>query len=161
MTGEFFGTFVIPLPRPPGPALPPHGPRVHEAPHRPRPPTRCSGPRADNGKGMPNYADLVGFRHRRRKSATLYIPGRQTRATASAEVTATALANRPPLTTSSRSSSPTVARPPPTYRSSSSSASSTRSPGPTRQNGQLIGLDVPAAVNPVSSLQTRVCEAQK
>jgi hypothetical protein len=48
----------------------------------------------DNGKGMPNYADLVGFGIDD-EIGNLYIPGRQTRATASAERYATALATAP------------------------------------------------------------------
>jgi hypothetical protein len=83
MTGEFFGTFVIPS-------------LAHQDPHYHRMPTASMKRRiahaayqvlwtqGDNGKGMPNYADLVGFGIDD-EIGNLYIPGRQTRATASAE----------------------------------------------------------------------------
>jgi hypothetical protein len=93
MTGEFFGTFVIPS-------------LAHQDPHYHRMPTASMKRRiahaayqvlwtqGDNGKGMPNYADLVGFGIDD-EIGNLYIPGRQTRATASAERYATALATAP------------------------------------------------------------------
>jgi hypothetical protein len=40
MTGEFFGTFLIPFPCPSGPALLPYGACAHPPPHRPR---SCAG----------------------------------------------------------------------------------------------------------------------
>ena len=65
MTGEFFGTFLIPS-------------IVHQDPHYHRMPNATIKRRilhaiaqvvwtqGDNGKGMLNYANLVGYRHRRR-----------------------------------------------------------------------------------------------
>jgi hypothetical protein len=83
MTGEFFGTFLIPS-------------IVHQDPHYHREPTESIKHRighailqvvwtqGDNGKGMVNYANLVGFAVDDEVS-NLYVPGRATRATASAQ----------------------------------------------------------------------------
>jgi hypothetical protein len=82
MTGEFFGTFLIPS-------------IVHQDPHYHRMP-RASIPRrvahaiaqvvwtqGDDGYGMLNYANLVGFAIDD-GIANLYVPGRETNVTASA-----------------------------------------------------------------------------
>ena len=93
MTGEFIGTFLIPS-------------IVHQDPHYHRMPTASMKRRiahamyqvvwtqGDNGNEMPNYANLVGFGIDD-EIGNLYIPGRQTRATASAERYGTALATAP------------------------------------------------------------------
>ncbi len=78
MTGEFFGTFLIPS-------------IVHQDPHYHRM-EHASIPRrighsllqvlwtqGDNGKGMPNYANLVGFGFDD-AIANLYVPERETNA---------------------------------------------------------------------------------
>ncbi len=83
MTGEFFGTFLIPS-------------IAHQDPHYHRLP-KASIPRrvfhcidqvvwtqGDNGKGMVNYADLVGFIFDD-AVGDLYVPGQQTNFRASAE----------------------------------------------------------------------------
>jgi hypothetical protein len=82
MTGEFFGTFLIPS-------------IMHQDPHYHRLP-RASIPhrighailqvawtQGDNGEGMPNYANIVGFGIED-EIANLYVPGRETNAGASA-----------------------------------------------------------------------------
>ncbi len=82
LTGEFFGTFLIPS-------------IVHQDPHYHRMPT-ASIPRrilhcitqvawtqGDDGQGMLNYADLVGFAADVEIS-NLYVPGEQTNLTSSA-----------------------------------------------------------------------------
>jgi hypothetical protein len=83
MTNEFFSTFLIPS-------------IVHQDPHYHRMP-RASIPRrirhamvqqlwtlGDNGKGMVNYADIVGFAIEGEIS-NLYVPGRRTNVPSSAE----------------------------------------------------------------------------
>ena len=93
MTGEFFGTFLIPS-------------IVHQDPHYHRLP-KASIPRrvlhcidqiawtqGDNGKGMVNYADLVGFALED-AVADLYAPGQKTNFHASAERYGTGLASAP------------------------------------------------------------------
>ena len=93
MTGEFFGTFLIPS-------------IAHQDPHYHRMP-KASIPRrilhcidqvgwtqGDNGKGMVNYADLVGFAFDD-AVGDLYVPGQQTNFRASAERYATGLAIAP------------------------------------------------------------------
>ena len=128
MTGEFFGTFLIPS-------------IVHQDPHYHRMPSASSLSAAsahaiyqvvwtqgDNGKGMLNYANLVGFAIDDEIS-NLYVPG--ARPIYPPALPATASASPPrPLTTSSPSSCPTSPATS-TSRSSWSSASSTRSPKPT------------------------------
>lgn len=76
MTGEFFGTFLIPS-------------IAHQDPHYHREPgasiphrilhaiTQVAWTQGDNGRGMPNYADLVGFTADIAVS-NLYVPGRET-----------------------------------------------------------------------------------
>jgi hypothetical protein len=93
MTGEFFGTFLIPS-------------VAHQDPHYHRLP-KASIPhrilhcidqiywtQGDNGKGMVNYADLVGFALED-AVADLYAPGQKTNFHASAERYATGLASAP------------------------------------------------------------------
>ena len=93
ITGEFFGTFLIPS-------------VVHQDPHYHREPHQSIKHRighailqvvwtqGDNGKGMMNYANLVGFAIDDEIS-NLYVPGRATRLTASAQRYATGLALAP------------------------------------------------------------------
>ena len=93
ITGEFFGTFLIPS-------------IAHQDPHYHRM-ERAKIPRrighallqvvwtqGDNGKGMPNYANLVGFGCDD-AIANLYVPGRETDAGASATRYAIGLASAP------------------------------------------------------------------
>jgi hypothetical protein len=93
MTGEFIGTFLIPT-------------IVHQDPHYHRMPDATMKRRiahavyqivwtqGDNGKGMLNYADLVGFGIDD-EIGNLYIPGRKTDGAATAERYGTALATAP------------------------------------------------------------------
>jgi hypothetical protein len=93
MTGEFIGTFLIPS-------------IVHQDPHYHRMPTASMKRRiahaayqvlwtqGDNGNGMPNYANLVGFGIDD-EIGNLYIPGRNTNLPSSAERYGTALATAP------------------------------------------------------------------
>jgi hypothetical protein len=93
ITGEFFGTFLIPS-------------IVHQDPHYHRMPGASIKRRifhcaeqifwtqGDNGRGMVNYADLVGFAIDD-EIGDLYVPGRATRLTASAERYGTGLALAP------------------------------------------------------------------
>jgi hypothetical protein len=93
MTGEFIGTFVIPS-------------IAHQDPHYHRMPGATTKRRiahvmyqvfwtqGDNGKGMLNYADLVGFGIDD-EIGNLYVPGRETNARSSLERYATALATAP------------------------------------------------------------------
>jgi hypothetical protein len=83
MTGEFFGTFLIPS-------------IAHQDPHYHRMPKasikrrifhcidQVAWTQGDNGKGMVNYADLVGFAFDD-AVGDLYVPGQQTNFRASAE----------------------------------------------------------------------------
>jgi hypothetical protein len=93
VTGEFFGTFLIPS-------------IVHQDPHYHRLPAASIPHRVghailqvvwtqgDNGKGMVNYADIVGFAFGD-EIGNLYVPGQQTNLPASAERYATTLASAP------------------------------------------------------------------
>ena len=93
MTGEFFGTFLIPS-------------VMHQDPHYHRMPTASMKKRiahafyqvvwtqGDNGKGMLNYADLAGFAIDD-EIGNLYIPGRETDLPASAERYGTTMATAP------------------------------------------------------------------
>lgn len=93
ITGEFFGTFLIPS-------------IVHQDPHYHRLPTASMKRRifhaayqvlwtqGDNGKGMPNYANLIGFGIDD-EIANLYVPGRETNAGASAQRYGIGLATAP------------------------------------------------------------------
>ena len=93
ITGEFFGTFLIPS-------------LVHQDPHYHRMPN-ASLPRrighviaqvvwtqGDNGRGMVNYADVIGFAIDD-EIGNFYIPGRETNLRASAERYGTTLATAP------------------------------------------------------------------
>jgi hypothetical protein len=93
LTGEFFGTFLIPS-------------LVHQDPHYHRMP-RASIPhrvghailavvwtQGDSGKGMVNYASIVGSGIDD-EIGNLYVPGQQTNAPATAERYATGLATAP------------------------------------------------------------------
>jgi hypothetical protein len=83
ITGEFFGTFLIPT-------------IVHQDPHYHRMPAsslkrriahviyQVAWTQGDNGKGMINYADLLGFGIDD-EIANLYVPDRETRASATAQ----------------------------------------------------------------------------
>ena len=93
ITGEFFNTFLIPS-------------IVHQDPHYHRNPqsayfkrslhavTQVVWTQSDYGKGMLNYANLVGFAIDD-EIANLYVPGRQTNASASAQRYAIGLATAP------------------------------------------------------------------
>lgn len=93
ITGEFFGTFLIPS-------------IAHQNPHYRRIPKASIPARfahavvqvawtdSDSGKGMPNYANLVGFAIDD-EIANLYVPGRQTNASASTTRYAIGLATAP------------------------------------------------------------------
>jgi hypothetical protein len=93
MTGEFFGTFLIPS-------------IVHQDPHYHRLPNapikrriahalyQVVWTQGDNGQGMLNYANLVGFAIDD-EIDNLYVPGRQTDLPASASRYATGLATAP------------------------------------------------------------------
>jgi hypothetical protein len=93
ITGEFFGTFLIPS-------------IVHQDPHYHRLP-KASVPhrvghailqvvwtQGDNGKGMPNYSNLFGYAIDDEIS-NLYVPDRQTNLPASAQRYSTGLATAP------------------------------------------------------------------
>lgn len=93
MTGEFFGTFLIPS-------------IVHQDPHYHRMPqaryprrvfhaiAQVGWTQGDNGKGMLNYANLAGFAIDD-EIGNLYIPGRQTNSAATAQRYAIGLATAP------------------------------------------------------------------
>jgi hypothetical protein len=93
MTGEFVNTFLIP-------SIVHQDPHYHRMPHASIP--RRAGhvllqvvwTQGDNGNGMLNYANLVGFAIDDEIS-NLYVPGRQTNLPASAERYATGLASAP------------------------------------------------------------------
>jgi hypothetical protein len=93
MTGEFFGTFLIP-------SVAHQDPHYHRMEHA-RIPRRVghallqvAWTQGDNGKGMPNYANLIGFACDD-AIANLYVPGRKTDGSATAARYATALASAP------------------------------------------------------------------
>jgi hypothetical protein len=83
ITGEFFGTFLIPT-------IVQQDPHYHRMPNASIPHrifhaiSQVLWTQGDNGKGMLNYADLVGFAIDD-EIDNLYVPGRQTNAPASAE----------------------------------------------------------------------------
>ena len=93
ITGEFFGTFLIPS-------------IAHQDPHYHRMPKASYKRRifhaidqivwteGDNGKGMLNYADLLGFAIDD-EIGNLYVPGRQTNGSATAQRYGIALATAP------------------------------------------------------------------
>jgi hypothetical protein len=93
MTGEFIGTFLIP-------SIVRQDPHYHRMPHAPiqrriaHAIYQIAWTQGDNGRGMLNYADLVGFAADD-EIANLYVPGRETNLTASAARYATGLATAP------------------------------------------------------------------
>jgi hypothetical protein len=93
ITAEFFGTFLIP-------SVMHQDPRYHRLPSA-RLRRRIAHAayqvlwtQSDDGKGMLNYADIAGFAIDD-QIGNLYIPGRETRASATAERYASALALAP------------------------------------------------------------------
>jgi hypothetical protein len=93
LTGEFFGTFLIP-------SLVHQDPHYHRMEHA-RIPRRIEHAifqvvwtQSDYGKGMLNYSNLVGFAIDDEIS-NLYVPGRETNLSASASRYATGLATAP------------------------------------------------------------------
>ncbi len=93
MTGEFFGTFLIP-------SLAHQDPRYHRLPKAGLPHriahavTQVVWTQSDYGKHMPNYANLAGFAIEDSIS-NLYVPGRDTSAGASLQRYVTGLATAP------------------------------------------------------------------
>ncbi len=93
MTGEFVGTFAIP-------SLDHQDPHYHRMPNAsiPRRILHCIAQigwtQGDDGRGMVNYASLGGFAIEN-EIANLYVPGLQTRASATAERYAIGLATAP------------------------------------------------------------------
>jgi len=93
MTAEFIGTFLIPT-------IAHQDPPYHRMPNATvkRRVAHClyqiAWTQGDNGKGMLNYADLAGFAIDD-EIGNLYVPGRNTYASATAERYATALATAP------------------------------------------------------------------
>jgi len=93
MTGEFFGTFLIPTLA----HQDPHYYRMEKASIRRRighAMLQVLWTQGDNGKGMLNYANLVGFAADD-GIANLYVPGRETDVSASFQRYGTALATAP------------------------------------------------------------------
>ncbi len=125
MTGEFFGTFLIPS-------------IVHQDPHYHRMPhatikrrilhaiVQVGWTQGDNGKGMPNYANILGFPIDA-EIANLYVPGERDQSALDGQPASPSAGRWPPPTTSSPNSCPTS---PGASTSASSwcSRSSTRSP---------------------------------
>ena len=93
MTGEFFGTFLIP-------SIVHQDPHYHRMPHATIPRrafhaiAQVLWTQGDNGRGMVNYANLVGFAIDDEIS-NLYVPDRQTDLPASAARYTTTLASAP------------------------------------------------------------------
>ncbi len=93
ITGEFFGTFLIPT-------LVHQDPPYHRMPHASykrrifHSIDQGVWTQGDNGKGMLNYADLVGFGIDD-EIANLYVPGRETNGPATAQRYGIALATAP------------------------------------------------------------------
>jgi hypothetical protein len=93
ITGEFFNTFLIP-------SIVHQDPHYHRMPHASYPRralhaiTQVVWTQGDNGKGMLNYANLVGFAIDD-EIGNLYVPGRRTNAAATAQRYATGLATAP------------------------------------------------------------------
>lgn len=83
MTGEFFGTFLIP-------SIFHQDPHYHREPHATIPHrimhaiAEVGWTQGDNGKGMPNYADILGFPIDA-EIANLYVPGERTNLPSTAE----------------------------------------------------------------------------
>jgi hypothetical protein len=93
ITGEFFGTFVIP-------SLTHQDPRYHRMEGRPisrrvaHALAQVFWTESDTGRGMPNYANLAGFAIED-EIGNLYVPGRQTDARATGARYVTGLATAP------------------------------------------------------------------
>jgi len=93
LTGEFFGTFLIP-------SLTHQDPHYHRMPNASIPRrirhaiTQVVWTQGDNGRGMVNYANLVGFAIDDEIS-NLYVPGRETDFSASASRYGIGLASAP------------------------------------------------------------------
>jgi hypothetical protein len=93
MTGEFFGTFLIP-------SIAHQDPHYHREPHATIPHrilhaiVQVAWTQGDNGRGMPNYADLVGFAADIAVT-NLFVPGRQTNLGADVQRYSTGLALAP------------------------------------------------------------------
>jgi hypothetical protein len=93
LTGEFFNTFLIP-------SIVHQDPRYHRMPHASYPRrithaiTQVIWTQSDSGKGMLNYANLVGFAIDD-EIANLYVPGRDTNASATAQRYAIGIATAP------------------------------------------------------------------
>lgn len=92
LTGEFFGTFLIPsvFHQDPHYHREPHATIAHRIFHAI---AQVGWTQGDNGKGMPNYADILGFPIDA-EIANLYVPGERTNlpSTAARVVTGWALA---------------------------------------------------------------------
>jgi hypothetical protein len=93
MTGEFFGTFLIP-------SVAHQDPHYHRMEHGSIPRRAAHAclqivwTQGDDGEGMPNYANIIGFAVDD-EIGNLYIPGRETNVRASAERYGTAFATAP------------------------------------------------------------------
>jgi len=93
LTGEFFDTFLIP-------SIAHQDPHYHRMPHASYPRrvfhaiAQVAWTQGDNGKGMLNYANLVGYAIDDEIS-NLYVPGRETNASATAQRYAIGLATAP------------------------------------------------------------------
>ncbi len=93
MIGEFFGTFLIP-------AIAHQDPHYHRMPDAKIPrrilhaTLQVFWTQSDSGKGMPNYANLAGFAIGDAIS-NLYVPGRETTASATARRYVIGLATAP------------------------------------------------------------------
>ena len=93
MTGEFFGTFLIPsvLHQDPHYHRDPHGTIPHRILHAI---AQVGWTQGDNGKGMPNYANLLGYPIDA-AIANLYVPGERTNVPSTARRVAIGLAISP------------------------------------------------------------------
>ena len=93
LTGEFFGTFLIP-------SVFRQDPHYHREPHASVPHrimhaiVQVAWTQGDNGKGMPNYADILGFPIDA-EIANLYVPGEKTNLPSTAARVATGWALAP------------------------------------------------------------------
>jgi hypothetical protein len=93
ITGEFFGVFLIP-------SITHQDPHYHRMPHASFPKRiahaiyQVAWTQGDNGKGMLNYGDLLGYAIDDEIS-NLYVPGRETDASATAQRYAIGLATAP------------------------------------------------------------------
>ena len=93
ITGEFFGTFLIP-------SIAHQDPHYHRMPHASykrrifHAISQIAWTEGDNGKGMLNYGDLLGYAIDD-EIGNLYVPGRQTNGSATAQRYATGLATAP------------------------------------------------------------------